>query len=474
MNDSRGRSLAWLGHPVSMAALVLLIVNDHVWKAAHPGWVTGKLSDAAGLVVAPPLLAAVTGLIAPRARFRWVTPGAILAVGVGFAMVKTMGYAAALASDAWSLVTPSLVRVDPSDLLALPFLAVAWWVARQEPRPAPQWLKALRLAVFLPLALAGVAATSAIPSPDAHTVVVDPDGALYLGADTLGDGAPWAVSRDGGLTFVSSAGPRAGRAPQCSRSEPVVCYQPVHRRIAVESRTGAGPWRLSWEISEGAVAELSDAYPHPDSHRLYSVALAVLDVPGGHVVAVANGRDGFAVRDVAGNWRRIGFPTSTHDIAPVPLDEARSAGDFVETGPFALGFALFLGGLVLTLVAVRRARSVGASARLYWLLLPLGAASCCALPINLVSTADGDSMFRGFGAVTWVPLAMAVVIGPVVALRAGRRPLSQGLGAALLIAGVFIIAELVWVALGTGNVGHLALILALSAVLVTPAAAKVV
>ncbi|MBW6437428.1 hypothetical protein KZ829_27215 [Actinoplanes hulinensis] len=473
MNDSRGRSLAWLGHPVSMAALVLLAVNDHVWKAAHPGWVTGKLSDVAGMVVAPPLLAAVAGLIAPRAGFRWVAPGAILTVGVGFAMVKTMGYAAALASGAWSLVTPSLVRVDPSDLLALPFLGVAWWVARREPRSAPQWLKALRLAVFLPLALAGVAATSATPTPDAHSVVVDPDGALYLGADTLRDGEPWVVSRDGGRTFVASAGPRAAQAPQCSRSEPVVCYQPVHRRIAVESRVEGGPWQMSWEISAEDVAHLSDAYPHRDSYRLSSVELAVLDVPGGHVVAVANGRDGFAVRDVSGSWQRIGFPTATRDIAPVGLDEARATGDAEENAPFALAFSLFLGGLVLTLVAVRRARRAGARAGLYWLMAPLATASCCAVPVGLIAT-TGDSPLQGVSAVTWIPLVAVVVICPVVALKAGRLSLAGGLGAALLVTCALGTAYAVWIGLGTGHVGHLALLLGAAAALVTPAAAKVV
>ncbi|WP_156325293.1 hypothetical protein [Nonomuraea sp. SBT364] len=37
-----------------VAALVLLL-NDHLLKHAWPGPVTGKLSDVAGLVVAPPL-----------------------------------------------------------------------------------------------------------------------------------------------------------------------------------------------------------------------------------------------------------------------------------------------------------------------------------------------------------------------------------------------------------------------------------
>ncbi|WP_345393526.1 hypothetical protein [Nonomuraea salmonea] len=34
--------------------MLVLLVNDHLLKAAFPGVVTGKLSDVAGLLVAPP------------------------------------------------------------------------------------------------------------------------------------------------------------------------------------------------------------------------------------------------------------------------------------------------------------------------------------------------------------------------------------------------------------------------------------
>ena len=54
--DAARVTLAWLGHPVTVLALVVLVLNDHVLKAAQPGWLTGKLSDVVGLVLAPPLV----------------------------------------------------------------------------------------------------------------------------------------------------------------------------------------------------------------------------------------------------------------------------------------------------------------------------------------------------------------------------------------------------------------------------------
>lgn len=47
-----------LAHPVPVVAIALLIVNEHVLKAAPglSGWLTGKLSDFAGLFFFPILL----------------------------------------------------------------------------------------------------------------------------------------------------------------------------------------------------------------------------------------------------------------------------------------------------------------------------------------------------------------------------------------------------------------------------------
>ena len=45
-------------HPVVLTALAIWLLNDHVLKARWPGAVTGKLSDVAGLVAFPVLLAA--------------------------------------------------------------------------------------------------------------------------------------------------------------------------------------------------------------------------------------------------------------------------------------------------------------------------------------------------------------------------------------------------------------------------------
>lgn len=79
-------------HPLAWGSLVVLLVNDHVLKRAYPSWLTGKLSDVAGLVFFPLLLEAVVELGSARAkRLRSAVPlaVAVVATGIVFTLAKT-------------------------------------------------------------------------------------------------------------------------------------------------------------------------------------------------------------------------------------------------------------------------------------------------------------------------------------------------------------------------------------------------
>src|SRR5688500_18032602 len=80
-----GASRSALANPAFLAALAVLLINDHVLKGAGllPGWVTGKLSDLAGLIVAPVLAAVVLRARSPRARVL-----AFALVAIPFALTK--------------------------------------------------------------------------------------------------------------------------------------------------------------------------------------------------------------------------------------------------------------------------------------------------------------------------------------------------------------------------------------------------
>jgi hypothetical protein len=114
------------------AALFVLVVNDHVLKGAGvlPGWLTGKLSDFAGLIVAPVLAAWIARARTPRVRAL-----AFAAVVASFCAIKLSPAAASAAVRAvgW-LGIPWRLWCDPTDLIALGVLPVAWRIA---PRAAP-------------------------------------------------------------------------------------------------------------------------------------------------------------------------------------------------------------------------------------------------------------------------------------------------------------------------------------------------
>lgn len=142
-------------HPAAIAAVLTLVANDHYLKHAAPGVVTGKLSDVAGLVFFPLLLQAGWEMSQVLIGRRWrpslrVLSLCVVATGVVFAAVQVVpgaadAYRVALGWLRWPLEAllavasgrelPAQFRVrhtpDLTDLLALPALAVPWWVGRR-------------------------------------------------------------------------------------------------------------------------------------------------------------------------------------------------------------------------------------------------------------------------------------------------------------------------------------------------------
>lgn len=114
-----------LTHPAFLFSAALLFFNDHVLKGAGvlPGWVTGKLSDFAGLMVAPVILAWCL-----RVRSRRAFAAAHVAVGAVFSALEvspSLATAVATSIDPW--MTTRIVA-DLGDLIALPALLVSFFL----------------------------------------------------------------------------------------------------------------------------------------------------------------------------------------------------------------------------------------------------------------------------------------------------------------------------------------------------------
>jgi hypothetical protein len=134
---------------VALCALALWIVNDHLLKGAGPGWLTGKLSDVAGLIFFPLLIAAVIE-IGARIRHRH----AIILGTLAFTFVLYVGINLIPAVDEFMEVVsgycrwpldalvrlvsaqpvkgpgPTDLTLDPSDLFLVPLLWLPYRIYR--------------------------------------------------------------------------------------------------------------------------------------------------------------------------------------------------------------------------------------------------------------------------------------------------------------------------------------------------------
>jgi hypothetical protein len=171
-----------LVHPLWVGALVVLALNDHWWKYADllPAPVTGKLSDFAGLLVAPVLLAAIVGVRARAGLF-----AAHVAVGVVFTLIQVSRSCA----DAWSalmdlVAVPWIITSDPTDLVALPVLALGMHVyPRVMQRRAVASLRRTGETAGAAIGLVCCVATSR-PPEDGEPVYPPIDADVYINNDT--------------------------------------------------------------------------------------------------------------------------------------------------------------------------------------------------------------------------------------------------------------------------------------------------
>ena len=209
----RQRCESALTHPVTAAALAVLLLNDVVLKALWPNpWTTGKLSDLAWVIFASPLLAFLLSLVtrgnlrAERAAFA----AAYVGLPVLYAAFNTFEPVHDAILRALSLAGGSGPGspLDPADSLVIPIgLAAAVWVWRREPAAPNSLRMRLGLLTAAVAALASVA-TSQYEPPDIArgiTVVGINEDGMIMAADSYGFQRIiylniW-ISNDGGLQW---------------------------------------------------------------------------------------------------------------------------------------------------------------------------------------------------------------------------------------------------------------------------------
>ncbi|MEU9887507.1 hypothetical protein [Sphaerisporangium sp. NPDC051011] len=362
----RNSALAWIGHPLTVVTALVLLANDHLFKSLWPGLVTGKLSDVAGLIVAPPLLNLLVRL--PRT--------AIVVTGAAFTLVKTTAVGAALASQAWTLVWgPSQILADPTDLVALPALYFAWWIFTH---PGPHAARRARAVVVIPLVVLAVTATGAVEYSKPYSAYAADvlDGTIIVATvgGTQRSPVTGFASNDAGRTWSAwqVPVPRVPRTSSCVPGPPDRCYRIVPGRLKVEESRD-GRWVTAWEISPGDQDRLARAHvaKRPEETEIIeSLGIATGKLGGGHVVVVANGADGIVLRDTTGVWRRMGW--AEVGFAPSAAMPLTAPGRFDRSVPVTALLAALAAGL-MTLICAMRIVGFTVSAIALW----TGILMCC-------------------------------------------------------------------------------------------------
>ncbi len=249
--------------PLWWSALVTLALNDHVLKGSGllPGWLTGKLSDFAGLVVAPVLVAVAVG-----ARSRRAAAAIVLAVGSGFTALKlSRTLADGFEAPFQALGVSCRLWTDPTDLVALlvlPFvyelLAGADGVdAGRSPRRQASWLDSLGVA------LGGLAcmATSMTEDPMGLGLVVNATHEdLRISMREAADSLDCALLATNPQAAIAAVGLKQGTCSDTPPREGVVIrmQRPIQCGFVVLSTPGLPPTALFWtNLEERSLASTS-------------------------------------------------------------------------------------------------------------------------------------------------------------------------------------------------------------------------
>ena len=303
-NPYFSKSLRLLAHPLSLAAIGLMLANDTVFKTLWPSWWTGKLSDFAGMFFLPFLAAALLSAFVPG---RWVGGLAFGITGVGYTLLKTNPGINALLGG-----LGLQARLDPSDLLALLALLPAAWLWRSaKDTPVGPILRLNWRLLALPLAALVSLADAAAPDMGVACLQAGSDGvvatALYYQQSYL--------SSDGGLTWqvLEEQNPQ-----QCQPQQDIPVLKSaagdaqyrINRGQSVErSVDGGSTW--STEFSSSAMNEQEEVYMRMTRSGNLSFNqgpyAAVIDPVSGNLV-LAMGLDGALVRDASGKytWAAVG------------------------------------------------------------------------------------------------------------------------------------------------------------------------
>ena len=349
-----------LTDPVTIGAVVLLLVNDLVLKQLWPdSWLTGKLSDFAWLVFACPLLAFLLSWLTGQRGF--LERLAFVAAYAGLPLVYLVFNSSATVHD---LILSGLLPLtgsavgsplDPWDSLVIPFsMSAALWVWFRSGGWTPRYRARFAFLAAV-VALVATIATSPFPTsgtewfvgivPGHRLVMEIPDEGLYTSED---GGRSWnpASSRIdmsdswGGQEVSTPRGTYALNEAGVWLFRPGADPELVFPAAFLTSRPAQWAQRYSRERLNPPI---NDDYRGRVATRPLNL---VYHEPSGNVV-VSLAAEGVVIGDPSSSWSRVGVgefqPT---DFSYFGLLRLLLAGPWFWFGAFSFAMLFTVAGLL--------------------------------------------------------------------------------------------------------------------------------
>ena len=358
-NHALKRALICVSHPITIAAILLLFLNDHILRHWWPSWLTGKLGDFSWLFFFPFILAVVLAWLLPRRLLRrdlWVAGLSFWLTGVVFSLAKTLPSFRALFLHVLGSILrfPVSVRGDATDLIALLSLLGGVWL----------WTKVGNLPVkqtragFAWLAAGMLLTIANMPQPDPGIYCLDraEDEIIACASYTCYGSA------DGGLSWIEVEETPVA-CPNVSSEETA-----VSEKVAVPAETGVAYWFTPGEnIQRSTGSETTgvieyEIQPVSQAQKAYyfkthtgnpilvkSPQDGIYDPASGNVI-FSMGHEGVLVRQARGTYQMVG-------VGPYGQVKTTQLQVLMITLIGEMALAACFGGLVVVVLGLHEERS---------------------------------------------------------------------------------------------------------------------
>lgn len=433
MNEIFRKTAAAVSHPVFLLALILLFLNDHVFRVLHPSWLTGILGDFAWLFIAPlALLLVLSGCIHRVSRgLPLVSYGLVGGLYVlGNTWPAFLGWLGGMVEQI--LGSPVNMVSDMGDLLALPALAASYLFWKQVKWiPQPGLLRKYGAVSGAVLTALLTVANMSAPDYGVSGLIVE-DGVITTCSAYVNQ-----ESRDGGLTWTPAEVNYSGGCGfdwdgtlviQQNGAEVSLRYNEGDHLI--ERSVDGLNWQPEYSLQPANQAGQALYVKETTGNVIMTRGIldAVYDPSTGNTV-FALGLDGVLVRTAGGNWQQV----AVGEFGPRRVNTLH---DFSALLGGEASLAVLLGLLMLATLGVKFTRAFG-------FLLPLGIGWLGWIAVSLFQPA----LYDNYPIPILIPLGLSALFIVPVAVYAFTRLIRQPRRSVLL--GLSIAFDAVVLYLGT-------------------------